>query len=77
MLWRSLDYTDWGHFQRVSNAAAKDVVIADAVRSADHFFHTLFVSGEEPKWAHPSQREAAIEHTTAILRLAKAVGVVS
>jgi len=77
MIWRPLgEHFDWEVFQRAADDAAAKVVVAKAVESADHFFHTLFVSGDEPKWTHPSQREACLKHAESILALAKLIGVI-
>lgn len=75
MIWRPLDHTDWDAFKRAADDAVRLVVVAEAVEAADHFLHTVFVSGEEPKWSSPSQREACLALAVSVKALAKQIGV--
>lgn len=76
MIWRPLERVDWEVFQRAADDAAAKVVVAKAVETADHLFHTLFISGDEPKWSDPSQRQACLAHIESILAVAKLIGVI-
>lgn len=76
------EHTDWKSFDRTVDeirdslaAAEMRQKIAEAVEAVGHMNHCFGVSGEEPKWSHPSQREAWIDAVLFVDRLAVAIGV--
>lgn len=76
------EYTDWKSFDRAVDEMRGSLAlaelrqkIAEAVEVVGHMNHTFGVAGEEPKWSHPSQRQAWIDAVLFVDRLAVAIGV--
>ncbi len=77
-----LEYYDQGRFAIEEDAARASLdmavtrsEIADLLFSMDHALHCLFVSGEEPDWAHPSQRKAILDAREKMIPLLDRLGM--
>ena len=79
-----LEYHDQSQFHAAEESAraALDMAvtrreIADLLYSLDHALHSLFVSGDEPKWASPLQREAIVRAREKMIPLLERLGLPS
>ncbi|OIN06120.1 hypothetical protein BFS86_19645 [Shewanella algae] len=73
----NLGYTDWDAFDRSIADAQQKKTIAVVIEESDNFLHTIFESGSEPKWAHPSQRESLLKLRCALIPLGESIGVLN
>ncbi len=70
-----LDYENWDRFRHELELANINADIALVMETADHFFHTVFEAGSEPKWSNIAQRDALIEFRKRLVALGCHIGV--